>query len=85
MLEILYICIIVGVLWFLYIYQKDVFEPEPLGKILKAVVWGAIPAVIFSILLESFVFFWTGLLSALIVEEAWKRFYIHELRCEIKA
>ena len=48
MLEIVYISVIVSVLWFLYIYQKDVFEPEPLGKILKAVAWGAVPAVFLS-------------------------------------
>ena len=77
---VLYICVIGRVLWFLYIYQRDVFEPEPLGKILKAVGWGAIPAVILSTLLGAFVFFWAGLLSAPIVEEACKGIYIYKMR-----
>ncbi len=80
MLEIVYLSVIVGVLWFLYIYQKDVFEPEPLGKILKAVAWGAIPAVLFSFLLESYVFFWAGLLNAPLVEEACKGYYVYRMR-----
>jgi RsiW-degrading membrane proteinase PrsW (M82 family) len=77
---ILYICVIGRVLWFLYIYQRDVFEPEPLAKVLKAIVWGAIPAVILSILLGSFVFFWAGLLNAPIVEEACKGIYVYRMR-----
>ncbi|MCK4517212.1 PrsW family intramembrane metalloprotease [Candidatus Babeliales bacterium] len=80
MLEMIYLIFIVGLLWFLYIYQKDVFEPEPLGKLLKAVAWGAIPAVILSLLLDSFFFFWVGLLSAPIVEEAAKGYYIYKIR-----
>ncbi|HDS44601.1 MAG TPA: PrsW family intramembrane metalloprotease [Methanomicrobia archaeon] len=80
MLEIVYISVIVSVLWFLYIYQKDVFEPEPLGQIVKAVAWGAVPAVILSIILERYVFFWAGMLSAPIVEEACKGIYLYWLR-----
>jgi len=80
MLEIVYVSVIVSVLWFLYIYQKDVFGPEPLGKILKAVGWGAIPAVLLSFLLESFLFFWAGLLSAPLVEEACKGIYVYRMR-----
>jgi RsiW-degrading membrane proteinase PrsW (M82 family) len=84
MLEIVYISVIVSVLWFLYIYQKDVFEPEPLGKILKAVAWGAIPAVIFSYALEKYVFFWAGILSAPFIEEACKGVYVYWLRKDPK-
>jgi RsiW-degrading membrane proteinase PrsW (M82 family) len=84
MLEIIYISVIVSVLWFLYIYQKDVFEPEPLGKILKAVAWGAIPAVIFSYALEKYVFFWAGIVSAPLIEEACKGVYIYWLRKDPK-
>jgi RsiW-degrading membrane proteinase PrsW (M82 family) len=80
MLEVIYISVIVSMLWFLYIYQKDVFEPEPLGKILKAVAWGAIPAVLFSYFLEAYVFFWAGLFSAPLVEEACKGIYVFRLR-----
>jgi RsiW-degrading membrane proteinase PrsW (M82 family) len=80
MLEIIYISVIVSMLWFLYIYQKDVFEPEPMGKILKAVVWGALPAVLFSYLLESYLLFWAGLFSAPLVEEACKGIYVFRLR-----
>ena len=80
MLEIVYISVIVSVLWFLYIYQKDVFEPEPLAKILTAVAWGAIPAVFVSYLLEYYFFFWVGILSAPLVEEACKGFYVFRMR-----
>jgi RsiW-degrading membrane proteinase PrsW (M82 family) len=80
MLEIVYISVIVSVLWFLYIYQKDVFEPEPLGKILRAVAWGAIPAVLFSYLLEAYVFLWAGIFSAPLVEEACKGIYVYRMR-----
>ena len=80
MLEIIYISVIVSMLWFLYIYQKDVFDPEPMGKILKAVVWGALPAVLLSYLLESYLFFWAGLFSAPLVEEACKGMYVFRLR-----
>jgi len=80
MLEIVYISVIVSMLWFLYIYQKDVFEPEPMGKILKAVAWGALPAVLLSYLLESYLFFWAGLFSAPLVEEACKGIYVFRLR-----
>jgi RsiW-degrading membrane proteinase PrsW (M82 family) len=80
MLEIVYISVIVSVLWFLYIYQKDIFEPEPLWKILRAVAWGAIPAVLFSYLLEAYVFFWAGIFSAPLVEEACKGIYVYRMR-----
>ena len=80
MLEIVYISVIVSVLWFLYIYQKDVFEPEPLGKILRAVAWGAIPAVLFSYFLEAYIFFWAGIVSAPLIEEACKGIYVYRMR-----
>jgi len=80
MLEIIYISVIVSMLWFLYIYQKDVFDPEPMGKILKAVAWGALPAVLLSYLLESYLLFWAGLFSAPLVEEACKGIYVFRLR-----
>jgi RsiW-degrading membrane proteinase PrsW (M82 family) len=79
MLEMIYLIFIVGILWFLYIYQKDVFEPEPSSKILKAVAWGAIPAVFLSLLFESFDFVLVGLLSAPIIEEAVKGYYIYRI------
>ncbi len=80
MLEIVYVSVIVSVLWFLYIYQKDVFEPEPLGKILKAVAWGAVPAVFLSYLFEYYFLFWAGLLSAPLIEEACKGIYVYRMR-----
>ncbi|MDO8728067.1 MAG: PrsW family intramembrane metalloprotease [Candidatus Methanoperedens sp.] len=80
MLVMIYLIFIVGLLWFLYIYQKDVFEPEPSSKILKAVAWGAIPAVLISNLLESFDFLWVGLLTAPLIEEASKGYYIYRIR-----
>jgi RsiW-degrading membrane proteinase PrsW (M82 family) len=80
MLEIVYVSVIVSVLWFLYIYQKDVFEPEPLEKILKAVAWGAVPAVLLSYLFEYHFLFWTGVFSAPLVEEACKGIYLYRLR-----
>ena len=80
MLELVYLIFIVGMLWLLYIYQKDVFEPEPLGKILKAVAWGAIPAVLFSLLLEACILFWAGLLTAALIEEACKGIYVYRMR-----
>ena len=84
MLEIVYLTVIVGVLWFLYIYQKDVFEPEPLGKILKAVGWGAIPAVLLSYIFEAYILFWIGIWSAPLVEEACKGIYIYRMRKDPK-
>jgi RsiW-degrading membrane proteinase PrsW (M82 family) len=75
----LYIIVLLGMLWFLYIYRKDVFEPEPKYKIFKAVMWGAVPAVILSYFFGS-IFFWIGLLAAPIIEESFKGIYIYKLR-----
>ncbi len=85
MLEILYICVIVGALWFLYIYQKDVFEPEPLSKILKAVGWGAIPAVLIALFINTLFHqilpeLLVAVLIAPVVEEACKGFYLYKMR-----
>jgi RsiW-degrading membrane proteinase PrsW (M82 family) len=85
MLEILYICVIVGALWFLYIYQKDIFEPEPLNKILKAVGWGAIPAVIIALCINTIFHqiqpeIFVAVLIAPLVEEACKGFHIYKMR-----
>lgn len=73
------ICYILPGLYFIYIYLKDKFEPEPIGKILKAVGWGAIPAFILSFLFESIVPSWTLLISAPILEEACKGIYIYRM------
>jgi RsiW-degrading membrane proteinase PrsW (M82 family) len=73
------ICYILPGLYFIYIYLKDKFEPEPLGKILKAVGWGAIPAFILSFLFESILPSWTLLITAPILEEACKGFYVYRM------
>jgi RsiW-degrading membrane proteinase PrsW (M82 family) len=75
----LFIIVLLGMLWFLYIYRKDVFEPEPKYKLFKAVIWGAIPSIIL-VTFFNFIFFWLGLLAAPIIEEACKGIYIYKLR-----
>jgi RsiW-degrading membrane proteinase PrsW (M82 family) len=79
-IEILSICIINPLLYFIVIYLTDRLEREPLVKIAKAVGWGAIPAVILSSL-GSYPFSKVGLLAvAPIIEEASKGIYVLKMR-----
>jgi hypothetical protein len=71
----------------LYLSKGCIFEPEPLCKILKAVGWGAIPAIVIALFINTLSLrilpeIFVAVLTAPIVEEACKGIYIYKMRKE---
>jgi RsiW-degrading membrane proteinase PrsW (M82 family) len=83
---LLFIPVIAGFLWLLFVYRKDRYEPEPLGKMLRGVVWGVfmlIPALFIEVFIEArfaVSALWALVLVAPIVEEACKGSYLLYMR-----
>ncbi len=76
-LQILFLSVIPGIIWIIFIYKTDRYEPEPKKQILKAYILGVLcvfPAVLLENLLDVGSEYIMAVITAPVVEEVLKFF-----------